>query len=58
MAKLDETIRILDEIREKYHQYRVEWFAVREYPASSCAEFDVQEEQYCIDFKNRIAYLK
>lgn len=53
---LEEALKILPQIKEKYHQYGVEWFLIQ--TDSFYGECDIEEDDYSIDFKNRVIYLK
>ena len=54
---LEAALKILPQIKDKYHQYGVEWFSIQQYE-SFYPECDVEEDDYGIDFKNRVIYLK
>lgn len=56
--------KVLEEIMEKYHQYGVEYFYIdqysdvmREYDNEHKIKYDVETDDYKIDFKARQIYL-
>lgn len=57
MVILNKAIKILKEIKEKYAQYDVGCFTVKQYD-SFVDECDIEEEHYCINFRDSIVYLK